>query len=62
MDKSEEASELLSPSKAAALIYVYPETLRRYETKGLIKSFRTAGGHRRYKEEYLQLLKKNLER
>lgn len=52
--------QLLTPSQAAKEICVHPETLRRYEEKGLITSSRTPGGHRRYKQEDIAILKENL--
>lgn len=38
---------LLSVSKAATLLDVEPITIRRWDKQGLIKTVRTAGGHRR---------------
>lgn len=35
-------------SQACKLLQVSKETMRRHEKKGLIKSYRTLGGHRRY--------------
>lgn len=41
--------DYLSTSKAAAILGVHPQTLRRYEAEGLVTpAFRTKGGERRY--------------
>ena len=50
-------TEFLSPAKAAEILYVHPQTLRRYEKDGLLTVSRTSGGHRRYKKEDIQNLK-----
>jgi putative resolvase len=45
-----EADELLSVSKAAALLGVTAETLREWDNAGKrIRSTRTVGGHRRFR-------------
>lgn len=41
---------ILSISEAAEYVGVFVLTLRLWEKKGFIKSFRTPGGHRRYKK------------
>lgn len=38
----------LSPAEAAAIIGVHPESLRRWAAEGLIPSFVTPGGWRRF--------------
>ena len=43
--------ELIKMTQAQNLLQVSKETLRRHEKKGLIKSYRTLGGHRRYNLE-----------
>ena len=45
--------KILSISKAAEYLGVSPLTLRNWEKKGKIKSFRTPGNHRRYKKSEL---------
>ncbi len=40
-------------SEAAEYLGVFPLTLRNWEKKKLIKSFRTPGGHRRFKKSEL---------
>ena len=40
--------QFLSPSKAAELVGVSKRTLQRWEAKGRLRSYRTAGDHRRY--------------
>jgi excisionase family DNA binding protein len=42
------ASDFVPLSKAVQLLGVSSSTLYRYEKAGLIKAYRTAGGHRRY--------------
>jgi excisionase family DNA binding protein len=44
---------IYSISDAAEYLGVFPLTLRNWEKKGLIKVFRTLGGHRRYKKSEL---------
>jgi excisionase family DNA binding protein len=41
-------SNLISISKASELLGVLNKTLRRWESQGKIKSYRTEGKHRRY--------------
>ncbi len=45
--------EIFSISGAAKYLGVFPLTLRNWEKKGSIKSFRTPGGHRRFRESEL---------
>ena len=45
--------KILSISEAAEYVGVFPLTLRNWEKKGLINSFRTPGGHRRFKKSEL---------
>jgi len=58
--KPSEKTNLISSGKAASLLSVAPETLRRYERQGLISSEKTSGGHRRFRESELELLKGQL--
>lgn len=44
---------ILSISEAAKYLGVFPLTLRNWEKKNLLRSFRTPGGHRRYKKSEL---------
>jgi putative resolvase len=44
---------LLTAQEAAAYLRVSLFTLRRMEQRGLVKPFRTPGGHRRYSTEML---------
>lgn len=46
-------SEIFSISEAANYLGVFPLTLRNWEKKGFIKSFRTPGRHRRFKKTEL---------
>lgn len=41
-------SDFVPLSKAVKILGVSPSTLYRYEKAGLLKVYRTAGGHRRY--------------
>jgi len=45
--------KILSISEAAQYLGVFPLTLRNWENKGLIKAFRTPGGHRRFRKSEL---------
>lgn len=45
--------ELISPRAAADIAGVSMNTLREWDKKGLIDSYRTDGGHRRYSIESL---------
>lgn len=42
--------KIFSISEAADYLGVFPLTLRNWEKKGMIKAFRTMGGHRRFKK------------
>lgn len=48
--------KLLTSHQAAKLLNVWPHTLRRWEKEGKLKSLRTPGGHRRYKESQIMAL------
>jgi excisionase family DNA binding protein len=45
--------KIFSISEAAKYLGVFPLTLRNWEKKGLIKSFRTPGRHRRFRKSDL---------
>lgn len=45
--------KVFSISHAAEYLGVFPLTLRNWEKKGLIKTYRTPGGHRRYRKKEL---------
>ncbi|HEV2376949.1 MAG TPA: BldC family transcriptional regulator [Streptosporangiaceae bacterium] len=45
---------LLTPSEVAALFRVDPKTVTRWAQQGKIRSIRTLGGHRRYREAEVQ--------
>jgi len=45
----EDEDERISTSVAAAILGVHPQTLRQYERQGAITSYRTPGGHRRFR-------------
>lgn len=46
MDRIKE--RLLSPGEAARMFGVNPKTITRWADKGMIRSTRTLGGHRRF--------------
>lgn len=45
--------KILSITEAAEYVGVFSLTLQNWEKKGLIKAFRTPGGHRRFKRSEL---------
>lgn len=47
---SPEFEKLLTPAEVASMFRVDPKTVTRWAKAGRIKSIRTLGGHRRYKE------------
>ena len=47
------SDKFFSISEAAQYLGVFPLSLRNWERRGLIKSFRTPGGHRRFKRSDL---------
>ena len=49
--------EIMSISEASKYLGVSMDTIRRWEKKGYIKSFRTPGNHRRYNKEDLNKIK-----
>jgi excisionase family DNA binding protein len=48
-------SEWLSLSEAAELLGVHPSTVRLWTDKGTLPAHRTAGGHRRYRRDQVEL-------
>lgn len=44
-------SKLISIQEAAELLSVSTKTLRRWDEEGILKSIKTAGGHRRYNQD-----------
>lgn len=47
---------LLTPAEVASLFRVDPKTVTRWAALGRLTSFRTPGGHRRYKESEIRAL------
>ena len=47
-------SPLLTPAEVAALFRVDPKTVTRWAQQGQLRSIRTLGGHRRYRESEIQ--------
>jgi excisionase family DNA binding protein len=48
--------DVLSPGEVAALFRVDPKTVARWAQQGRLKSFRTPGGHRRFKRSDIMAL------
>jgi len=56
MEKVVDRLKLLSVNEAAGILSVHPDTLRKWEERGLITvAAKTLGGHRRY--NYLDLMR-----
>ena len=51
-----ETQELLSVGKAAGLLNVHPDTLKRWERAGRIVAYRTPTGHRRFRRSDVERL------
>lgn len=51
-------NSLLTPSEAAKILNVHPQTLRRYQERKLFSSIKTSGGHRRYNKNKVLTLSK----
>lgn len=52
----EARERLLTPGEVAALFRVDPKTVTRWAAAGRIKSLRTPGGHRRFRESEIRAL------
>ena len=50
------SDKIFSISEAAEYLGVFPLTLRNWEKKDKIKSFRTLGGHRRFRKSDLDVI------
>ncbi len=48
-------SDLISLKEAALILGVHPSTVRVWTNKGILPSFRTPGGHRRYRRTDVEL-------
>jgi len=48
--------KLLSLKKTSEILGVVPHTLREWDANGKLKSVRTEGGHRRYRESDIRSL------
>ena len=48
------SERLLTPGEVAALFRVDPKTVTRWAQQGKLRSIRTLGGHRRYREAEIQ--------
>lgn len=51
---------MLTPADVAALFCVDPKTVTRWAKAGKLTSFRTLGGHRRYKESEVKALLRSI--
>jgi len=49
--------KIFSISQAARYLGVFPLTLRNWQNKGMIKGFKTLGGHRRFKKSDLDKIR-----
>jgi len=47
-------NRLLTPAEVAAMLRVDPKTVTRWAQQGKLRSIRTLGGHRRYREAEVQ--------
>jgi excisionase family DNA binding protein len=54
--KPTEPAKLLTPAEVAALFRVDPKTVSRWAKAGKLRSIRTLGGHRRYRESEVRSL------
>lgn len=50
------ADTLMTPAEVAALFRVDPKTVTRWAVAGKLQSFRTLGGHRRYRSSEVHAL------
>lgn len=53
---NDDPGPLLTPSEVATLFRVDPKTVTRWAAAGKLKSIRTLGGHRRYRQSEVQAL------
>lgn len=52
----DEEDALLTPAEVAKLFRVDPKTVTRWAARGRLASFRTPGGHRRFRESEVRKL------
>ena len=55
---TQDGDEMLTVSEAARVAYLSNDTIRRYANKGILPSFRTPAGHRRFKRSDVEALLK----
>jgi excisionase family DNA binding protein len=53
---SESGEKLLTPGEVAAVFRVDPKTVTRWAASGRLRSIRTPGGHRRFRESDVKRL------
>jgi excisionase family DNA binding protein len=58
LESDYEGGEVLSPTEVAEFFEVTPRTVRRWADSGLLPSFRTVGGHRRFRWEDIRRMLK----
>ena len=56
-EKLTEPEKLLTPSEVAAIFRVDPKTVTRWAKVGKLSSIRTLGGHRRFREAEVKMLR-----
>lgn len=56
MPENEDEEKLLTPSEVARLFKVDPKTVTRWAKAEKLSSFRTLGGHRRFKASEVEAL------
>ena len=57
MTSNQENNELMTVGQVARLLYIHPNTVRRWSNKGILKSYRISKrGDRRFKKEDVALL------
>jgi excisionase family DNA binding protein len=58
----DEGKRLLTPTEVATLFRVDPKTVTRWAKAGKLKSIRSLGGHRRYRETEVRIARKAWQR
>lgn len=54
---SNEVETLLTPGEVASMFRVDPKTVSRWANDGKLQTYRTLGGHRRFREEEVMQLR-----
>lgn len=53
--------DIYTPSMVAELFKVHPRSVTRWANQGKLRSFRTPGGHRRFRKEDVEAFMKTVE-